>query len=281
MALSRSRVLSEAVAHWNTHFTGVTEVDLSHRTGISRAMVLRELRHLESRGLGYCKGTARESAGVVFFPGAGVLEDEFKRRGEDHGRYKNLLHLGGNQIAAKYFELGVLKRYLDQQERWRVEDSVMGGVIVTTDDYYLSVPENRRQTEANVYVEYGKRTLKSGDKVVVAILKDLAALPPKEQKYWESFETDSLQFASSDPDFDKFTSQEFDGEFIEPDDPLEGVRERVTAINNMFLPDKMFKNDGYNPHLKHPVLNNRKSYCQAHNELWKLIGPRLSEWITH
>lgn len=271
----RSKILREAVGHWNSHFTGITGLDLTHRTSIPHTRVLRILRNLEQRGLGQCRALEARKGPftVMFFPGAGVLEEEFKRAGVDHGRYANLLHLRESQVALRYFGLAVLGKYLEQQENYHFEDRVIGGWIGTRDQYYFSLPEDTRDAETFGRVEYGKRTLKNGGSAVAAILKDLAALPRNEQKYWESFELDSPEFAAEDPDFDKFVQEAYGGEFVDDDDPLRRVYELLADINSMFAPDKVFKNDGHNPHLRYPVLNNHKSYSVAHKELWKLIGP--------
>jgi hypothetical protein len=175
-------------------------------------------------------------------------------------------------MAPRYFELGVLKRYLDQPEKYRVQDSVIGGSVVTGDEYYLSVAENERRAQT-ICVEYGKRRLRRGGTAVRVILKDLAALPERAQKYWESFELATPEFAPSDPDFQTFFRRTFQAEFVDDDDPLRLIHELVAATNGIFAPRKLFKNDSHNPDLKYPVLNNRKSYCTAHNELWKVIGP--------
>jgi hypothetical protein len=94
----------------------------------------------------------------------------------------------------------------------------------------------------------------------------------KEQKYWESFELDSAGFAAEDPDFHKFVEQEYEGRYVDHDDPLSRLYDVVAEMNSLFPGEKLFKNDGQNPHLRYPTLNNHRAYSAAHKELWKLVG---------
>lgn len=288
----RSKILREAVAHWNSDFTGITGLELAERTGMPHRRVLSILRGLEQRGLGRCRpegpgeGLAlvpmddgrfearREPtpATVIFFPDGKVLRHEFRRAGVDHGRYANLLHLGKSQVALCYFRLDVLGKYRDQQERYHFDDSVSGGWIAIRDQYYLSLPDGTRDAQTFGRVRYGRRRLKNGDIAVAAILWDLAALPREEQKYWESHELRGVEFAAEDPDFNNFVQHAYEGQFVDDDDPLRRVYGGVADINSMLAPHKLFNNDRQNPHLRYPTLNNRKSYSAAHKELWKLIG---------
>src|SRR3990172_4231344 len=148
----------------------------------------------------------------------------------------------------------------------------MAGWVATEDAYYFALPEHARDDETVGSIKYGKRQLTGGGVAVAAILKDLAALPHKEQLYWRSFELDQPVLAPDDPTFEKFVRQEFDAEDVDHQDPIQMIYSSVERINSLFTPEALFLVTIPNPYLQYPVLNTNRAYNDAHKELCKVLG---------
>ena len=173
--------------------------------------------------------------------------------------------------SIQIFEAGVLRRYLDRPERYRVEDSAIDGSITTRDEFYLNASERDRGDET-VYLRYDKRRLADGRQALVAWPPDFEGLSEKHRLHWESWEVKNPTFMprNRDPEFDLAVRQNLDGEFVDvPDDPIYAVWEGLRAVNRIW---PIFRHEE-NRHLIVPHLNNESDYSQSHNELRKLQPP--------
>ena len=283
----RDAVMSTAIRHWKTNFAGISSLDVSREIGAPHDSVLEAFDELEQAGLATLNrdvtlvlirllstpGLPREEPEQVvcsiLFPSKEVLTEAFERERTDHGPFPNRLHKGDSQVAMCYFKIEVLSKYRDQPEKYHFDDDDMSGWITTSDAYCFHLPEAIRGQETVPSVRYGKRRLTGGGVAVAAILKDLAALPYKEQLYWCSFEIDRPAFTQNDSTFEKFVRQEFDAEFVDHVDPIVAVGEALDAVNKVV---PLFQHTA-NPDLTYPFINNQKDYSSSHRELYKLVGP--------
>lgn len=199
------------------------------------------------------------------------LKQQFEMENQDYGMFSNSLYFGNSQIKPYYFDLEVLNKYFDHLERYNISDDIIGGQILTKDEYYLSLPEDKRGENTFEKIRYGKRKLVNNSLAISVILHDLSELPVKEQKHWEHHEIDEPIFLNIDPDFEKHLRQNFGAESLDHEDPLTGIIEKIESINKLFDDAKLFRNTK-NDYLKYPVINTKKSYIEAHQELYKLIG---------
>ena len=124
----------------------------------------------------------------------------------------------------------------------------------------------------HLYVRYGKRRLKSGHIAVTAIYKDLSDMGKSEQRYWHSHELDVVDPDKSDPHFQNFLARTYEGEFVDFEDPITRLREAIVAVNTAVAPSALFAKVK-NVHLRLPVEQTYKSYCDAASELYKIVGP--------
>lgn len=292
----KEKILSIAVQHWKEEFAGISALDIAEKLCISHQEALRYIYILRDEG----KGTLNENVKLyqisfivdkkdysvieekrgevvtaVFFPSKEILKRQFKIENKDYGAFLNRLHQGDSQLVHYYFGLEVLNKYLSHPEQYDIRDDVIGGHILTKDEYYSSLPEDTRDANSFAQIRYGKRKLVDGSVVIAVILRDLSRLPLKEQKYWEAYEIDNPNFSTSDSDFEKYIRQNFEAKFIDHGDPLSGILERIKSINGLcsaLYNGKLFRNEE-SDFLTYPFINTEKAYNDAHKELYKLIGP--------
>jgi hypothetical protein len=188
------------------------------------------------------------------------------------GPFRDRLESGGHPYRLAFFDVQVLAKYRDQQEKYDFEDDAVGGWLATKDEYYFSLPEDTRDDETFAQVRYGRRQLATGAAAIAAVLRDLANLPYKEQSYWHSHELRQPLFAEDDPSFHKFQRENYGGEFVDHQDPIDMIYQTIEGINSLFAPEALFLVDIPNPYLQYPVINTRRAYNDAHKELCKVIG---------
>lgn len=279
----KEKILKIAVKFWKENFGGISALSIGHKISASHQDVLECFSILRDEGKGTLENvrlypiTVDDMKGegevitTMFFPSKQILKQQFEMENKDYGTFLNRLHLGNSQIKHYYFDLEVLNKYFDHIERYHIRDDVIGGQILTKDEYYLSIPEDKRGENTFAQIRYGKRKLVNSSFAIAVILYDLSELPLKEQKHWEHHEIDEPIFLDIDHDFGKYIRQNFGAEFIEHEDPLTGIIEKIESINKLFIDVKLFNNTK-NDYLKYPVINTEKSYFEAHQELYKLIG---------
>jgi hypothetical protein len=290
----KTKIVRVAVDLWKQRFVGISSLDIARVLKIPHSVILRHLFALEREG----KGTLRRNVAVspitismrgrkdcnlvwktgrkvntaIFFPSREVLKRDLEARGQGYGPFSNRLYLGHSQVERCYFDLEVVAKYFNHTERYRIDDDVIGGCIMTKDDYYFSLPEKSRDESTFGRIRYGKRKLADNSSAVAVPLCDLAKLPLAEQKYWEAHEIATPSFASRDRDFEKHRRESFGGEFVNHEDPLSGVLEKAASINKLFKGKDLLQNT-QNDYLRYPSTNTRKAYADAHVELYKIIGP--------
>lgn len=286
---TKAEILDLAVDHYKREFAGLSALDIAEKLGLPHDQAIAYLNALRVDGKGVLRGPVkleqmsidveqgatqfREVETVMFFPTRQVLRDRFDRERKDYGPFLNQLHLGASQVSLRYFEPSVLRKYVDEQEKYHFQDDVVEGWIAIRDEYYQALPPNKRNVETFGQVRYGKRRVTGGQQVVAAILCDLADLPVKEQLYWKSFEIEEPAFGERDEEFETFVRGNFNAEFVDHEDAIEKVYQGIRIVNAVLAPQKLFRRQGPNPHLVYPVINSRKAYSAAHKELWKLLGP--------
>jgi len=289
----KERILRIAVQHWKRNFAGISALDIAEKLCISHEDALRYIYILRDEGKGtlneyvklgrislrvddegnLIKEEKEEAVTTVFFPSKEILKKQFEIENKNYGAFLNRLHQGDSQLEHCYFGLEVLNKYLNHPEQYDIQDDVIGEHILTGDKYYSSLPEDTRDENTFTQIRYGKRKLADGSVSIAVILRDLSGLPLKEQEYWESYEIDNPNFSTSDTDFEKYIRQNFGAEFIDHGDPLRKSIERLSSINRLFGGNaRLFRNVG-SVHLRYPCINMEKAYNDAHEELYKLIGP--------
>ena len=77
---------------------------------------------------------------------------------------------------------------------------------------------------------------------IAVTLHELSELSSKEQKYWDYYEIDEPIFLDVDHDFEKHNRQHFGAEFIDHEDPLTRIIEKIESINELFDNRKLFNN---------------------------------------
>ena len=202
----------------------------------------------------------------VFFPSKQVLSDAFFSSDLPRQKlpeYVVRLHLGAHQYGLVYFDEEVLSRYLDHPEAYEVEDSLSGGSITTCS----GASEDR-----HLYVRYGKCRLQSGHIAVSAIFKDLSYMGIPEQRYWHAHEIAEPALDISDRNFQTFLNRTYEGAWVEYADPIGSLLAEVAATNAAIAPLALFTRSK-NVHLRMPVEQTYKSYCDCASELYKVVGP--------
>jgi hypothetical protein len=286
MSLSKiaEDVLASTVAGWFRNFAGTSALDVARELSLDHALIMRTFEQLAMTGYGSLNRDVQLyqvsfdpediSAGFkhepvvthIFFPPKHALREAFYSSDLPRQRlpeYTTRLHLGAHQIGLVYFDEEVLARYQDHPELYEINDSLAGGDISALS----SAPEDRY-----LYVRYGKCRLKSGNIAVTAIYKDLSDMGPSEQRYWHSHELEAPDVDKSDVHFQNFLARTYEGEFVAFEDPISRLREAVVEVNKVFEPRTLFTKVE-NVHLRLPVEQTYKSYCDAASELYKIVGP--------
>lgn len=277
-------VLACTVSGWFKNFAGTSALDVERHLSLDHALVMQIFEQLAETGYGSLKKDVQLyqvsfdpkniAAGLkhkpvvthIFFPSKHALRDAFYSSDLPQQRmpeYTTRLHLGAHQIGLVYFDEEVLARYLDHPELYEINDSLAGGDISALSN----APEDRY-----LYVRYGKCRLKSGNIAVTAIYKDLSDMGQSEQRYWHSYELESPSIDKSDVHFQNFLSRTYDGDFVDFEDPILRLREAALEVNKVFEPRALFAKVD-NVHLRLPVEQTYKSYCDAASELYKIVGP--------
>ena len=287
-------ILKQIIEHWKKEFTGTSALEIAEAFKIphNRAkeyfqkLVAQELISIQEAKLGQPIKFKKIKMGnvnikmpedwemvdtLIAFPKRRVLEEVFTKECKDYGVYTNRLHRGDSQIKHYFFKYEVLDKYFKYPERYHINDDIIGGYILTKDEYYFSLPESTRDEKTFAKIEYGKRKLQDSRIVIAVIVSDLSSLPEKEQHYWLSFEIENPKFAKGDTEFEKYWRENFEAEFLDHEDLLNEILTTVKNINRI-SDQKIFKKDSGNSYLRYPVVNNREAYRNAHKELFKIIG---------
>ena len=286
MSLSKEaeQSLAATVSGWFNNFAGTSALDVARDLSINHTDVMRIFEQLADADYGslnksvqFCQMTFDPndiSSGFkyepvtthIFFPSKEILRKAFFASELPQQRlpeYTTRLYLGAHQIGLVFFSEEVLSRYLDHPEHYEIDDSLAGGSVSS-----LSVaPEDRY-----LYVRYGKCQLISGQIAVTAIYKDLSNMTPSEQRYWHSYEMDSPGIDQADPHFQNFLRRTYEGDFVDFHDPIATLLDAIRRVNDAVGSDPLFTKLS-NVHLRLPVEQTYKSYCDASSELYKILGP--------
>lgn len=295
MSMKR-KILERAVEHWHKNFTGVSALSIAEQLELEHSDVLAAFSELEDEGCARIREDVTlysvsldlspdqsVSTGdfdwepkntAIIFPSREVLEENFYSSGlarEGLPEYTTRLHKGGSQIELVYFEVEVLKKYLQHPEKYDIGDSVSGGTLHLDYDYLSDLSEEEAESQMLGIVRFGKRRSKSGAILVTAILHDLAEMPSPEQRHWHSHEVEPTGFARGDTDFIRYFARTFEGEFVEYDDPIRKILDLVKKANEIVDDTPMFRHET-NPYLAYPVSNTRKDFVDSCSELYKIVG---------
>ena len=277
-------ILSECADRWFKNPAGITASDLARKFGISNEEACKEVELLCEAGYGKMNRDAdftelsfdleNPQAGFishplrthVFFPSEQLLADAFygsKLSRQNLPEYVVRLHLGAHQYGLIFFDEEVLSRYFEHPEFYEIEDSLAGGSIATTSE----AGEDR-----HLYVRYGKCRLNTGRIAVSAVHKDLAHMGASEQRYWHAHEISAPSIDRTDDNFQRFLGRTYEGAWVEYPDPIRNLLTEVVGANSDLNPLSLFTRTE-NVHLRMPVEQTYKSYCDCASELYKVVGP--------
>jgi len=277
------KIISYSLDSWNRTFGGISAIDIASTVGVTNEEVMRVLEFIVESGRGTINSNVElyvitidtenpksEIPGKtvtthIYFPDKNDIENYYYSSGlvrNQHPEYEARLHRGAHQLALVYFSEEVLSRYFDHPEFYEIKDSNSGGSIHTKPD----TPEGRY-----LYVRYGKRRQTNGRSSVTAIYKDLYTMSDEEQRYWHAYEIDEFEGVDTDPDFSRFVARTYDGAFVDYESPLKDIEEAIERVNSIFDKSNLFSRSE-NIHLRTPVENTFKSFCDCCSELYKLIG---------
>jgi hypothetical protein len=280
----QSAILVESAAQWLENPSGITAFDLARKFGISNEDACQEVEALCEAGYGTMNRDAefvqlsfdleKSQGGFthtpirthVFFPSKQVLADAFYKSDLPRQKlpeYVVRLHLGAHQYGLVHFNEEVLSRYFDHPETYEIEDSLSGGSISTCS----GVSEG-----SHLYVRYGKCRLHSGRIAVSAIYKDLSLMGSSEQRYWHAHEIVDPSLDASDRNFQIFLSRTYEGAWVNYPDPIGNLLAELVVTNSTLSPAELFTRTE-NVHLRMPVEQTYKSYCDCASELYKVVGP--------
>lgn len=284
MSKEAQDALNSAINGWFKNFAGTSALDVARDLSVDHARVMQLFEDLVTAGYGSINANVRLylvsfnpeniNAGLkhapvvthIFFPSQQALRDAFYASDLPKQRlpeYTTRLHLGAHQIGLAYFAEEVLAKYFDHPETYKINDSLAGGDIsalsAASEDRYL-------------YVRFGKCRLQSGEIAVTAIFKDLSSMGSSEQRYWHSFELESPSVDKADIHFRAFLARTYEGDFVDFEDPIGRLLEVVEVVNKSVAPDRLY-GKAKNIHLRLPVEQTYKSYCDAASELYKIVGP--------
>jgi hypothetical protein len=288
------QILELVVQHWKeAEFVGISASALADTLSTNHEDVVRDLErlarngevHLRKTQLGqmrlpselslvgdtYVPPTFDMFDTVIAFPARRVLEDRFRRDGVDYGIFTNRLHQGDTQLAHYFFRRDVLDKYFRQPDRYRVTDDSTGGRVAMTTEYYESFPDETKDDNTFVDVEFGNIRLKDGTHAIGVVAIDLARLPKQEQLHWAAHELGKPEFAEQNDDWNEHVAEIFeaswDAKHVDLFQELTDVLESVNTV----VGGRLFRKTT-NPQLRIPPLNTVAEYQAAHKELFKLVS---------
>jgi len=286
MSLSKEgkQSLAATVSGWFKNFAGTSALDVARDLSIDHTETMKIFEQLADASYGSLNRSVQlyqvsfdpndiaaefkyePVTTHIFFPSKETLRKAFfasELPQQGLPEYTTRLHLGAHQIGLVFFSEEVLSRYLEHPEHYEINDSLAGGDVsslsVASDDRYL-------------YVRYGKCQLTSGQIAVTAIYKDLSDMTPSEQRYWHSHEIDSPDLDRTDPHFHNFLRRTYEGDFVDFHDPIATLLEAIGRVNEAVGAAPLFTKLT-NVHLRLPVEQTYKAYCDASSELYKILGP--------
>jgi hypothetical protein len=287
----QTRVLDQGFTEWFTNHSGVSASTISEKLSVTHEEALAAFEELTHQGYGTLNrdvklvalsfDPANPSAGFIqrpfathiFFPSRVELRRAFyasKLPTQNLPEYVVRLHLGTHQLELIFFSEDVLSRYFDHPELYDIGDSLAGGEINArgedVDDRYL-------------YVRYGKCRLRDGKIAVTAICKDLADMGVLEQRYWHAHELAKPDLETRDLNFQTFLGRTYDGSWVEYPDPIADLIAAIRSLNAIVSPYALFTRHE-NIHLRAPVEQTYKSFCDCASELYKIIGPDALSQVT-
>lgn len=277
------KVLRFCSKKWFKNPAGISALDLDREFGFSNKEAMILFESLVEKGMGtinanvvlyqisfsvgkkFPPSDGKEVVTHIFFPSKEVLSQYYYKSDlskQDIPEYSKRLHLGAHQIGLVFFSEEVLRKYFDHPERYKIEDTLAGGNLTTN-------WENEDEAEEYLHVRYGKKLINGGKVAVTAIYKDLAMMSPNEQKYWSSFEIKEFVSDPGDENFRRFMLRTYEGEFVDFPDPIAELSKSIQCMNANLGGEPIFLKTS-NMHLRPPVENTRKAYCDSCSELYKL-----------
>lgn len=284
LTAQEEQALAATVAAWFENFGGTSALDVARKLSLDHGAVMQLFEQLADGGYGSLNRAVKLyqvsfdpnsiAAGFkhepvithIFFPSKESLRKTFFASELPQRRipeYTTHLYLGASQIGLVFFTEEVLSRYLDHPELYEVNDSLAGGEVSSQS----AAPEDRY-----LYVRYGKCRLTSEQVAVTAIYKDLSDMSPSEQSYWHSHEIEAATIDKSDAHFQNFLKRTYEGDFVDFHDPIATLLAAVARVNEAVGATGLFTTLN-NVHLRLPVEQTYKSYCDAASELYKVVGP--------
>lgn len=280
------QILKISCKEWFKNHSGTAAISLERVLKISNTEIMSLMEELTNTGLGninknvsLCQLSLQKRKGGrsldcqniithIFFPSSQVLTKQYfnsKLSRIDIPEYTKKLHLGAQQLELAFFHESVIKKYFDRPDKYFIDDTLSGGTL----KLYTNLGN-----EDFIHLIYGKKLLNNGKIAICAIYKDLSEMSPNEQKYWNSFEIkeDNLSYGIEDENFQLFLKRTYLGEPVDYLDPISNLAVVLGAINNVFGSTPLFCKLE-NAHLRVPVINTIKAFCDSCSELYKLIGP--------
>ncbi|MDR3030841.1 MAG: hypothetical protein LBU35_00440 [Holosporales bacterium] len=210
---------------------------------------------------------------IGLYPSEKILRKDIpKVKLLEQPKYSRLLQLGYPQLTYRYFQTNVLDRYKDDPI-YEVKSYGSEGLIScrnTPDDNSV----NLRYGLAYRGENYERHA-------ICVYLRDLhQELPAKHQKYWESFEIDSISEKCA-PDYDYYKCSIL-GEFPEKVSIFEAFLEEQKMINQMTTQvygKSFFKEDFsniYMPEFQVPINETSKNYREFIVKLNKIFCDNLN-----
>ena len=164
------------------------------------------------------------SSSIYLYPTRSSLQPYAKSISHDRPFTARLL-LGEPQLQMVYFEMAVLERYAaDPRFLFQFEDVV--GSVSIKDNYHDNADTLERD---KTYIQwFGLGFNAKDERVVVALLRDLAALTPDHQRHWATHLEPSV--CQPHPDFYRST---FNGEFADSHSDYRSFLEVQAKINEL------------------------------------------------
>lgn len=276
------KVINIAVNMWQDRFGGTSSIEIADAIGLTNIEVMKIMEGLAAAGSASLNRNVPMSTislpldgkGMSFnapvdchimFPSKAILEDAFY---SSHLVRQNIppftaeLMRGAHQLAPVTFREDVLARYFDHPELFEVNDSMSGGDIQNNPEI---------EVENYIYIRHGRRQLANGNSAVTVIYKDLNNLCPDDQRYWHGFEIKNPETAAEDPNFGKWVARTYDGSWVDFEAPIKSISTVIKSCNDV-LKDLIVFNKITNIHLRPPVENTEKAFCDACSELCKIVG---------
>lgn len=177
-----------------------------------------------------------------------------------------------------YFDQQVLAAYRNEPDKWILETDLFEGHLRITNDYY-ELLEASASNEDSVDIQFGYRTLDTGELAVAAWLPDLFDKSPGHVQRWTGFHLRDVRWSEPDERFRLWVRRYMEGDWDVENGARSQLGEIIGTIRGLTAETvgiPLFRYE-LSATLHFPAAENTHRYQDAHRELYGYLVDGLDK----